>query len=149
MLAVRTLARCAIAAFALSGAAAPPTASPVSQTSAVAPQTVWRLDRLDRIGGHEVEAVGAPRVVETSAGKAVEFDGARDGLVVAANPIAGLRAFTIEAIVEPALDGPEEQRFLHIQESDNENRALLELRMLPGARWCLDTYLRHGETGLT
>ena len=148
--AVRTLAGRAIVASALGGLSAALGASSVSQgPAAAASQTVWRIDQLERIGGHAVEVVGAPRLVETSAGKAVEFDGAHDGLVVAANPIAGLRAFTIEVIVEPAIDGQEEQRFLHIQESGSENRALVELRMLPGARWCLDTYLYHGKTGLT
>ncbi len=38
--------------------------------------------------------VGAPRVVQTDDGPAVEFDGRRDGLLVDANPLAGLARFT-------------------------------------------------------
>ena len=78
MLAVRTLARCAIAAFALSVAAvACQRRSPRSQTAAVAPQTVWRR-RSASIGlaGTRWSAVGAPRVVDQRPGAAVEFDGA-------------------------------------------------------------------------
>jgi hypothetical protein len=149
MATARTLTRYAIAAMALGALGGSLAAARDAQTPKPPTQTIWPIDRLDRIGGHPVELIGAPRVVETSAGPAVEFDGARDGLIVAANPIAGLRAFTIEALIEPAPDGQEEQRFLHIQESDTENRALLEIRVLPGAGWVLDSYLRHGDTGLT
>ena len=102
-------------------------------------------DRLDTIGGHPVKVVGAPRVVEREWRARVEFDGAHDGLVVGVNPLAGLARFTIEVVFEPAVDGTEEQRFLHVEEPGTANRALIELRMLPGAKWCLDTYLRHGE----
>lgn len=79
----------------------------------------------------------------------MEFDGVDDGLLVDANPIAGLERFTIEVVFEPAADGPDEQRFLHIEETAAPNRAILELRMLPGARWALDTYLRSGDAALT
>ena len=88
-------------------------------------------------------------MVDTKIGKAVEFNGVDDGLIVPTNPLAGIDRFTVEVLFEPALDGPEEQRFLHIQESNSENRALVELRMLPAAQWCLDTYLLHGKSGLT
>ena len=119
------------------------------QTTAARASVVWRLDRLDTIGGHPVKVAGAPRVVEANGERVVEFDGAHDGLVIGANPLAGLARFTIEVVFEPAIDGPEEQRFLHVEEPGTSNRALIELRMLPGAKWCLDTYLRYGETGLT
>ena len=36
---------------------------------------VWDVDSLDFVGGHEVTVVGSPRVVDTSRGKALEFDG--------------------------------------------------------------------------
>ena len=114
----------------------------------------WRLDNLQRIGNHAVAVVGTPRVVQTEIGPAVEFNGSTDGLFVDANPIAGLRQFTIDIVFQPAADGPEEQRFLHVEEASAGNRALIELRMPPGdpgggARWALDTYLRSGEAGLT
>lgn len=108
----------------------------------------WRLDNLISVDGHRLEVVGAPRVVSTARGPAVEFDGAHDGLFVAANPLRGLRQFTIEIIFQPAAGGAEEQRFLHIEEAGSANRALIELR-LEDDRWSLDTFLRSGETGVT
>jgi hypothetical protein len=47
---------------------------------ATAQTVVWRLDNLANIGGHPVTVVGAPKVVETDSGKAVEFNGSTDGL---------------------------------------------------------------------
>jgi hypothetical protein len=115
----------------------------------------WRLDNLDRIGGHPVTVAGTPRVVETDRGPAVEFNGRTDGLFIEANPLEGFARFTIDVSVQPAPGGPEEQRFLHIEEADTGNRALVELRMpLPSAdgpepRWSLDTYLRSAPAALT
>jgi hypothetical protein len=126
------------ATLALAAAARPP-AAPV----------VWQVSSLERIGGHPVTVLGAPRVVETPAGRAVEFDGVDDGLVVDANPLAGLDRFTAEVVFEPANDGSEEQRFVHFEEAESGNRALIELRLLAGPAWCLDTFLRHGEASLT
>jgi hypothetical protein len=93
--------------------------------------------------------VGAPRVIDTPGGKAVEFNGTSDGLFVEHNPLAGLERFTLEVVFAPAPDGSEEQRFVHVEEAGTGNRALIELRLLPGAVWCLDTFLRHGEASLT
>jgi hypothetical protein len=111
--------------------------------------TTWKLDNLSSIEGHAVTVLGAPRVVQTRIGPAIEFDGVDDGLLLDVNPIAGMERFTIEAVVEPAADGPAEQRFVHLSEQGSENRAMLETRILPGAGWCLDTYLRHDPGSLT
>jgi hypothetical protein len=111
--------------------------------------TVWQIDSLDRIGGHPVTVLGAPRVVQAAGGGAVEFDGVDDGLMVEANPLSGLERFTVEVLFAPALDGAEEQRFVHFEEAGTGNRARIELRLLPGPAWCLDTFLRHGEASLT
>jgi hypothetical protein len=110
---------------------------------------VWTLDNLTRIGGHAVTVVGTPRVVSTRIGPAVEFNGATDGLMLDVNPIEGLAQFTVEALFEPSPDGPEEQRFLHVSETGSERRLMMETRMLPDRRWCLDTYLRMEAPGLT
>jgi acetyl esterase/lipase len=114
-----------------------------------APPIVWTLDDLSTIGGHPVTLVGTPRVVETPKGRAVEFNGTSDGLFIGANPLRGLERFTIEVLFEPAPDGAEEQRFVHVEESGSGNRALVELRRLPDATWTLDTFLRHGDASLT
>jgi hypothetical protein len=110
---------------------------------------VWTLDNLTRIGGHAVTVVGAPRVVSTPVGTAVEFNGSTDGLMLDVNPIEGLAQFTVEALFEPSTDGPEEQRFLHVSEAGSERRLMMETRILPDRRWCLDTYLRMEAPGLT
>lgn len=110
---------------------------------------VWSLDNLVAIGGQRVTVVGSPRVVDTPEGKAIEFNGASDGVFVENNPLAGLERFTVEVVFSPAADGGEEQRFAHIEETGTGNRALIELRLLPGAVWCLDTFLRHDDASLT
>ncbi|MCX6544590.1 MAG: LamG domain-containing protein [Acidobacteria bacterium] len=110
---------------------------------------VWSVDSLVTIGGQRVTVVGSPRVVETPDGKAIEFNGASDGVVVENNPLAGLERFTIEVVFSPAADGGDEQRFVHIEETGTGNRALIELRLLPGAVWCLDSFLRHDDASLT
>ena len=112
-------------------------------------EVVWHIDNLSSIGGHAVSVVGSPRVVKAPFGRAVEFDGKGDGLFLDVNPIAGLQRFTVEAFIEPAADGPAEQRFLHLAEDGSENRAMLETRILPGGTWCLDTFLRHDPASLT
>ena len=124
--------------------------APASHARAQSVQpTVWKLDSLSSIGGHPVTVAGAPRVVETPQGRAIEFNGATDGLFLEANPLQGLAQFTLEVVFEPAADGNEEQRFVHVEESGTGNRALVELRRLPDATWALDTFLRHGDASLT
>jgi len=112
-------------------------------------EVVWRIDSLSSIGGHAVTKLGNPRVVQSDRGAVVEFDGKADGLLVDANPLEGLRTFTIEAEVWPAPNGPAEQRFVHVEEAGTQNRALLEARMLPGGAWALDTFLNSGTSKLT
>jgi hypothetical protein len=133
-----------VAAVCVVAAVAPP-ASAQSEGAAV----LWHLERLDRIAGMAVTVEGTPLVVQTDVGPAIEFNGLTDGLFLDINPLAGLRAFTIEVVFQPAADGPDEQRFLHVEEAKTGNRALIELRMPPGGMWCLDTYLQSGEARLT
>jgi hypothetical protein len=117
--------------------------------AAPASSETWQVDNLTRIGGHPVTVEGSPLVVGTPVGAAVEFNGRTDGLFLEVNPLAGLARFTLEVLFEPAPDGPEEQRFLHVEEHGSGNRALVELRRLADATWCLDTFLRHGTASLT
>jgi len=106
-------------------------------------QEVWQFDRLDRIGGHPVTAVGHPRVIDTPGGKAVEFNGVDDGLFIDVHPLAGAEAYTWEAIFRP--DGGEaEQRWFHLEENpatgvDTNSRMLFEIRVING-QWCLDAF---------
>jgi hypothetical protein len=101
------------------------------------------LDRFDSVGGAVPTVLGAPVVAE----RAVRFDGVGDGLILPVNPLAGLAAFTVEVLLRPDTGGPEEQRFLHV-EDEAGTRVLLELRVNPDGRWALDTFLRDGPEEL-
>jgi hypothetical protein len=84
----------------------------IAVTAAQTPsQLTWRLDNLERAGADPFQIIGAPSIVDTDLGRAVQFNGMSDGLVIGRNPIAGLRQFTIEVLLSPDTDGPEEQRF--------------------------------------
>ncbi len=109
---------------------------------------VWNLKDLNKIGGHKTTVLGQPKVINTDQGKAVEFGGIDDGIFIETNPLAGAKAFTIEAWFRPDADGPAEQRWLHIEDLENvESRALLETRVTKDL-WFLDTFLKSGENRL-
>ncbi len=108
----------------------------------------WKIDNLDTIGGHKVTVLGQPRVIDTPQGKAVEFDGVDDGLIVDNHPLAGAKEFTAEVIFQPAAGGPKEQRFFHLQETGSQNRVLFETR-LDGPQWFLDTFVKAGPAEAT
>ncbi len=110
---------------------------------------VWTVDNLSVVGGHNATVVGAPRVVQTDLGPAVEFDGVDDGLFLDVNPLDGFSRFTVEVLFQADAGGGTEQRFLHMEESGTANRVLVELRQLPDSSWALDTFLRHGQSSLT
>jgi hypothetical protein len=117
----------------------------VIQLASAKEPVTWNLDNLETIGGHRVTVVGKPKVIETNRGKAIEFDGRGDALFIEANPLAGLKEFTAEVIFRPAAGGPKEQRFLHFQPKETEDRVLFETRLTADERWFLDTYLQTGE----
>jgi len=133
-----------IAALAAFGSCGPPPPAPVAGA------IVWSVDSLDAIGGHPVVVLGAPRVVDTADGRAVEFDGLDDGLELPLHPLAGAGSFTVEAVFRPDPGGEREQRFLHLQEDASEDRILLETR-LPrhGGSWFLDSYVKSQGVGHT
>ncbi len=110
-------------------------------------QEVWNFDRLDKIGGHPTTVLGHPRVVDTGAGKAVEFNGVDDGVMIDVHPLAGAEIFTWEAIFRPD-GGNAEQRWFHLEANpadglDTNDRMLFEIRVIDG-RWCLDAFNRSG-----
>lgn len=117
--------------------------------SAPGQTALWTLDQLDLIGGHQPIVVGAPRLIESPRGQAIQFDGQADGLFVDANPLTGLTQFTAEVIFQPAADGPKEQRFVHFQETGTDNRLLFEIRLLAGNQWFLDTFIKSGDGNYT
>lgn len=107
----------------------------------------WDLCNMESVGGHHTEMVGTPVLIETEAGTAVEFDGAGDALVVDANPLIDLEAFTAEVIFRPYPGGLGSQRFFHIQEDGSDNRLLFETRLTDGDEWFLDTCIQAGAEG--
>ena len=89
---------------------------------------VWTFDRLDRIGGHPTTVLGSPRVIDSPVGKAIEFDGVDDAMLVGTHPLAGAATFTWEAIFRPD-GGARAQRWFHLQEDGSDNRMLFEIRV--------------------
>jgi hypothetical protein len=113
---------------------------------------VWNLDRLDHIGGYPTQVLGQPALVETPFGRGVLFDGSDDGLLVRGNPLGDTTAFCLEVVFRPDSSTPVniEQRFLHIQNPDSDNRRILmELRHTAGDHWFLDTFLKADSAELT
>jgi hypothetical protein len=109
-----------------------------------AESTVWTFDRIDSIGGVPAHAEGHPKVIETAAGPAVQFDGVADALFIDKHPLTGAATFTAEAVFRPD-GGAFEQRWMHLAEidpatgKDSGTRFLFEIRVV-GDRWYLDAF---------
>jgi hypothetical protein len=103
---------------------------------------VWNVDNTVSIGGYKTTVLGAPTVIKTRKGSAVQFDGEEDGLIAHALPLAGAQEFTLEIIFRPDTNGQKEQRFLHLQQDAKENRILIETRLTDDNQWYLDTYIQ-------
>ena len=112
---------------------------------ASAKSAVWHLDNLHEIGGHQVTVEGTPRVIDTPAGKAIEFDGVDDGIFLDIHPLAGMSTFTVEVIFKPYAGGAAEQRFFHMQESVSDQRVMFETRLVENDLWFLDTFIFTGD----
>lgn len=116
-------------------------------------QTVWKFDNLSRIGGVAPKVEGAPTLVDSPVGKAVQFNGTDTALFFPSRPLFGAKTFTIEAIIRPE-GGALEQRWMHIAETDpktgldaNPNgvsdpnpRFMFEVRQKDG-QWWLDAFV--------
>ena len=134
---------CAIVTLAIALCVAPAHARKRTGRESKPRAVTWKIDNVKKIGGNKMTVIGSPRVVKAPKGRAVEFDGAHDGLLIEVNPVAGARAFTIEAVIRPDAGGLEEQRWMHIQETSAENRIMLETRVR-GGEWFLDTFIKNG-----
>jgi len=116
-------------------------------------QTVWKFNNLSRIGGLTPKVEGAPKLVDSPVGKAVQFNGADTALFFPSRPLVGAKAFTIEAIFRPE-GGAFEQRWMHIVETDPKTgldanpggtsdpnpRFMFEVRVKDG-QWYLDAFV--------
>lgn len=120
------------------------------QAVAPNPETIaWHLDNLKVIGGHPVSVVGEPRVIDTPAGRAIEFDGVDDAILLDVHPLQNQVEFTVEVIFKPYKGGSPEQRFFHMQENASESRIMFETRLVGDGHWFLDTFIKSGEQGVT
>ena len=120
-------------------------------------QITWTFDRLQNIGGVKTTVEGHPKVIDSPVGKAVEFDGVGDSLLIEQHPLAGAETFTFEAIFRPD-GGANQQRWFHLAERDPKtgllasadhpqtgqdanSRFLFELRVIDNTTWCLDAFV--------
>jgi hypothetical protein len=110
-------------------------------------QVRWELNNLTLLNGDSIKVLGAPKLVETKMGKAMEFDGIDDGIVLETNPLANAEEFTVEMLFMPYEGGAFEQRYLHMQQ-DNDNRMLIELRS-KNKDWFLDTFIKSAPSSAT
>lgn len=109
---------------------------------------VWTFDRLTAIGGHATTVEGAPQLTDSPFGRAVQFDGVDDALLIDNHPLAGAERFTFEALFRPD-GGAHEQRWFHLQEAPPATgaeqwpgtRFLFEIRVY-GRQWCLDAFTK-------
>jgi hypothetical protein len=126
----------------------------LAQTAAAPKEQIWRFDNIGNIGGHPTHVLGHPQIIESEYGKAVQFNGVDDGIFVDEHPLAGTSTYTWEVIFRPDADGPEAQRFFHLQEQDpatgqdTNNRMLFEIRIVDG-QWCLDSFASSGTQNTT
>lgn len=141
------MSRCSIAIGAFLGAGL------MAMTQAQAAQSEWAFDNLSRIGGLVPKMEGSPKLVDSPAGKAVQFNGKNDALFFPDRPLVGAKTFTIEAIIRPE-GGDFEQRWMHIVEtdpvtgldalpagtSDPNPRFMFEVRVKDG-NWYLDSFV--------
>jgi 6-phosphogluconolactonase (cycloisomerase 2 family) len=118
-------------------------------------QITWTFDRLDAIGGVKTTVEGHPRIIDSPAGKAVEFDGVGDSLLIEQHPLAGAETFTFEAVFRPD-GGANQQRWFHLAEIDpttglatsvekttteSNARFLFEIRVVNEREWYLDAFI--------
>jgi hypothetical protein len=117
-------------------------------------QEVWRFDQMASLGGHPVKALRHPQVVATEIGKAIQFNGVDNALMVDVHPLAGAATWTWEMIFRPDADGAAAQRVFHLQVrdpvtgADIADRMLFEIRIVKG-QWCLDSFATSAGQGAT
>jgi hypothetical protein len=120
-----------------------PDAGGAEAAAGVAGAVVWNIDNLQSIAGLRTSIVGAPVVIETPAGKAVQFDGREDALFVEQHPLAGLSEFTVEVIFRPDSGGAGAQRYFHMEENGGGGKVLFETRLF-GDSFVADVFVESG-----
>lgn len=109
---------------------------------------IWIVDNKSSVNGRTPTVLGEPVVTRLEPGPALCFDGVDDGLIFQENPLQGRAAFTVEVLFRPDAAGPAEQRFVHLQETGSENRAMIETRVAANSFY-LDTFLTSNGAKVT
>jgi hypothetical protein len=120
-------------------------ASPALAKSKPKP-TVWTFDRLSNIGGAPTHVDGEPTLIDSPYGKAIQFDGVDDRLLIDQHPLAGAGQFSFEALFRPD-GGAFAQRWFHLNEDGPAGaeqppatRFLFEIRTKDD-NWWLDAFV--------
>ena len=114
---------------------------------------IWRFDQIQSIDGLPTQVLGHPSLIETPYGKAVQFNGVDDALIIGQHPLARAETWTWEVIFRPDVDGAAEQRFFHLSVQDpatgkdTRDRMLFEMRVRSG-QWCLDSFAQTGHPSM-
>ena len=119
---------------------------------AVDNQVIWNVDNLSSIGGYSVTKYGNPKVITTSVGNAVEFDGVNSRLQVQGFPLTGSSEFSIEVLFNPYNSATTvEPRFFHAEEPamNTNKRITLECRFDGINSWYGDTFIKDGSSNKT
>lgn len=106
--------------------------------------TVWKFNRVNKIGNFTPIIQGKPSVTKSGKFTGISFNGIVDGLIIPANPLNNWSRFTIEVLFKPDGEGPKEARFVHFEDSD-KNRGTLEIRLTRFGQWYLDAFLKNGK----
>jgi catechol 2,3-dioxygenase-like lactoylglutathione lyase family enzyme len=105
----------------------------------------WQLGDLNAIVGIDQSRSGNPITIDSPYGKAVQFDGKGDGILLERNPLVNLRQFTVEVFFRPDPNGLPEQRFLQMGEV-NGDRLMMEIRLAADNQWYLDAFIKSGDS---
>jgi hypothetical protein len=108
---------------------------------------IWNVNSVTNIGGHSVTVSGAPVVVSTEKGRALQFDGVDDILVVDNNPIGSATEFTFEVFFKPNGGQPNianEPRFVCFWDPNDASgpRMTIEIRVTAANEWYFDGFLK-------
>ena len=94
------------------------------------------VDNTTNIGGFTPTVMGAPTITSTDVGTAVCFDGGKDALQIASNPLAGLQTFTLQTLVYPAFTGTDDPRVIYIGGTGvNAPRVVVQMRSDISGTW--------------
>jgi hypothetical protein len=130
----------------LAGAAGAILASPAKVGPALKSRR-WVFDNLAQVDGEALHVEGNPQLIDSPFGKAMLFDGVKDGVFIDRHPLAGAATFAFEAYFRPD-GGAFEQKWFYLgepvyptyaQELHKAPRFTFEIRVV-GDQWYLDAF---------